>query len=197
MKQSGVALTLGLALLALGACAPLQRGGRADLPIEQPTSLSETTVLPGQTVYASYTYPRAAFEDDGEFAGRFDAIALDYAGARRNDDQVPDASALAPWFTLKTVEAPSGVSVALLRASIGRVVTQTRVSGASVSVRYREEFRLLYRVSVARGFRWTPAPGVGGKGPENPYAALTFSDGRRNIGARMYLRFSPEAPATP
>lgn len=186
MKQSGVMLLLGLALLPLVACTTAQRGDQPGLPIEQPTSLSETTVLPGQTVYVGYAYPRALFEDTDEFAGRFGAISLNYASVRRGGDRVPDVYLDAPWLTLKSVEAPQGVSVALLRASVGRVVTQTQVSGASVNVRYREEFRLLYRVSVARSFRWAP-----GADTDTPHATLTFSDGRRDFGTRLYLKFTP------
>lgn len=207
MKQSGAALLLGLALLTLTACAAVQRGEQPGFPVEQPTSSSETTVLPGQTVYVSYAYPRSAFEDDDEFAPRFNAITLDYARAFRKGNTVPDVYVAAPWFSLKAVDAPAGVAVALLQASIGRVVTEAKVSGASVSVRYREEFRLLYRVSVAPGFRapatdvpQPPPPGATGQpavagnspdqGPDTRYATLTFTDGRRSIETRLYLKFT-------
>ena len=213
-----MALPLGLVLLTLVACAAVRPGEQPGVPIEQPTRLSETMVLPGQTVYVSYAYPRSVFEDDGELAPRFDAISLDYARVRGAEDRVPDAYVDAPWFTLQSVEAPIGVSMSLLRARIGRVITQTQLSGGSVNVRYREEFRLLYRISVAADFRWPSAsirlPGfplaprppsplsvstspptlpqdaAGQSVPENAYATLTFSDGRRSTGTRLYLKFS-------
>ncbi|PNY82716.1 hypothetical protein [Deinococcus koreensis] len=152
MKNQTLALPIGLVLAALTACMAVERGQQSDFPVEQPSMLSETTVLPGQTVYVSYSYPRAMFEADNEFEARFDALAFDYSGVRTSDDRVPNVYAAAPWFMLRAVEAPTGVSVALVKANLARVVTQTRVVGDSVNVKYRDEFKLLYRVSVSPDF---------------------------------------------
>ena len=139
--------------LALTACTAVQRGEQFDYPVEQSSFLSETTVAPGQTVFVSYPYPRASIEKDNEFDAQFDRISFDTSGVRGSDNKVPSVYVDAPWYTLKSVEAPVGVSVSLIRANIGRVVTQTRVNGSSVNVKYREEFKLVYKVSVAPDFK--------------------------------------------
>lgn len=145
-----------LALVALSACTPIARGAQSDFPVEQPDALTPTTVLPGQTVFVTVPYARSVIEDDNEYDRHFDAIDLDYSGVRGSGDKVPDAYRDAPWFTLKSVDAPAGITVTLVKANIGRIVSQTKITGSSVNVKYGERFRLHYKVSVAADYK-TPA----------------------------------------
>lgn len=142
-----------IALLTLSACTPIARGAQADYPIEAPDSFSPVTVLPGQSLYVTVPYARSSIENDQEYDAYFDAIEFDYSAVRISTDKVPDAYRDAPWLTLKSVDAPAGITVALVKANIGRVVSQTKVNGTSVNVKYGERFRLQYKISVAADFK--------------------------------------------
>lgn len=153
MKRLPVLVIPALTLVTLSACTPVARGTQADFPVEQPDALTPTTVLPGQTVFVTVPYGRAAIEDDTEYDRYFDAISFDYSGVRSSGDKVPDAYVNAPWFTLKSVDGPAGITVTLMKANIGRVVSQTKLNGSHVNVKYGERFRLHYKVSVAADYK--------------------------------------------
>lgn len=153
-----------LTLLALGlsACAPTQTGTQSYNPVVQASATATTTVAPGQTVYAQYTYPGAALNISD---ARYEALDINFSAAQYSDKVVgPEAEAA--WLRMSASGLPAGVQVALVGATIAKPISRTSVSGGSVRVTYNEVVRVLLRVTASAQAR---------RGLD--VADLTFSDG--------------------
>ncbi|MVN88365.1 hypothetical protein GO986_16590 [Deinococcus sp. HMF7620] len=146
--QKTTLLAASLLALSLSACTAIQRGEQFDFPLEQTDALSPVKVQPGRTMFVQVPYSRSIFEDDNELDTYFDGIDLNFNSVRGPNDKVPNAYRDASWLKLTAVDAPTGISVVLIKAEIGRIVNNTKVVGDSVNVRYSEQFRLTYKVSV-------------------------------------------------
>lgn len=146
-------LTAALGLISFTACTPTVSGQQKFNPIVKETPYASTRVLPGETVYVQYNYPRGYFDENDDLDKYFDGLNFDYGSVRGDGDKVPTPVTSAPWLKLVSTDAPTGVSVELVDAAIARPVTQTKVNGSSVNIKYREEFRLTYKISVSPTFK--------------------------------------------
>lgn len=153
-----------LTVLALGlsACAPTQMGSQSYNPVVQTSARATTTVAPGQTVYAQYTYPGDALSIPD---ARFEALDINF-GAAQYSDKVVGPEAEAAWLRMSASGLPQGVQVSLVSATIAKPISRTNVSGGSVRVTYSEVIRVLLKVTASAQAK---------RGLE--VADLTFSDG--------------------
>lgn len=146
-------LTAALGLVGFTACMPSATGQQKYNPVIKEAPYASTTVLPGETVYVQYNYPRSYFDENDDLNKYFDGMNFDFSSVRSDGDKVPTPITTAPWIKLVSTDAPTGVNIELADAVIARPVTQTKVIGTSVNVKYREEVRLTYKISVSPTFK--------------------------------------------
>ncbi len=170
-----IALTAAL-LTTLTACTAVQPGTTDYAPLVQSSPESVTRLAPGQTVYVQYTYPRALLDENDAFDAYFDDLTFNYSGASASNPTVPDVSRLANWLTLKSFDAPKGVTITPTKVMIMRKVSKTTVSMGSVNVRYNEQFQVLYKVAAAADAE----TGV-------DLASVTFTTGKQDADVKLLL----------
>ncbi|WP_424950367.1 hypothetical protein [Deinococcus sp.] len=152
-------LSLGL---TLSACAPAMLGRGTLNPLVSASNTAPVKVLPGETVYVQYTYPRGIFTiSDERYAHIFVSTGSGSVGSQESP---------AYWLGMSAEGLPAGWQVTLAEAAVRKEVVASTLQGDTISYRYYERVRVVYKITL-------PADARG-----SAFALLKFKDGGAEIG---------------
>lgn len=165
MNTLKLVILLGFGV-GLSACAPTVLGSQVNAPMVTSSRLSPIHAKAGQTLYVQYVYPRAVLDVADS---RFNNLIIDFED-KSVTGNVTSQEAPAPWLNMSVKELPADWQLTLVDAAVRKEIAKTTTSGSSINVRYYEQLRVVYKVTLP----------VGANGAE--FAELQFKDEKTDIG---------------
>jgi hypothetical protein len=155
----------------LSACAPIVMGTGTLNPVVVATAFTPAKVIPGQTVYASYTYPASTLKiADSRYASLILGVNRGSSSGLIESPRTP-----ANWLNVKVTGLPVGWNVSLAEAYLVKAISDSTTAGDIVNVSYYQKVNIIYKIT---------APVNANK---VEVADLQFYDGAKAVGSTVLL----------